>query len=1375
MSNILIRKENSIGKRLRKEFKNLNKKKVGNNKFLNVFSTIPLDPTFSTVAERFRPTSGLSSVTVPSTAIEKLQIGVATLNTKTSPGSFAEDPPLGPARSPFYSTPSLRQRSSLTSRRPFQEKADSGKRADGRDSGKQRARGRGTNSEVAGVNEYSQGRNEKPATSRDLTIPEQPFGLMQPSESIERQKKSSIVLRKKSGEEPTPRILSLVTKNKKIGILMQNESFFSNNYGLKRKRNRRTRSMLRRNRGVYKKRTLTEYLKKDVNTFYKVERLLKTYQNRLFKSFSSSYRAVGKATLDSLKSTALDELPLAVYSNAKPGIRTGVSKKFYEKININLYKENTFVKNSETFTYKTSKKKENGRFVATALKLFRRTPSGLASELKKKDIRDWFQKSLPFGPLKQRTSKQRKQRFWKQKRSKYSQKRRKYRKKRRYIFGKLRLLSKQYKRNKISNWWLSNTYKGTPFSFDASDRRNKQKSIDAFGQRFAPPSIDAFGQLAPTPYLGFGAAMLREPGLAFRARLLMVKFISSRPPRLSPTGRSSLLVPFSPGTFSGLHRNGRGPTRQDTKTLRTRIKGKYALTEGIYAKLVPLRKATPNGEGGERGKGTAKPWGSERNSPNSIPSMQTSTAALWQIEKDQLIQQKLNNLNTLDSKDKETYIQNSMQFIEKDFWKQPLLHILSLENTTVNTGNNIETNPINRINMVTSSLLTQPFIDKNTVSPSMASFGGLVGRPSASLAGRREANEPPANEGSIPNIQSSIVKVTSGFAATTVKQLYENLFNKKDITVNNNNLLSPNTTLPFYAGWDENLRKFVVTNRMLSRIEAGFVDNSPNNNFSNLIQNSRFLSTAGTLGKTHKNEYSAAPVQGLNAATTIYWQIPFTTYDPDQFFVLGMDGFSPIGWRKFLFRHSLLKTWLTTLPTPGRPLQSSVPTGPYESRGIESNLQGKGGDIGESLVSNEGLTRGIIEESARLKEVASKTNLVQTIQHQKQRMNTLYKTEKMYNLKNTTRRLKKRYRRVKKHPRTPVWYPSGPLLNQVLPVHYIYVFYKRSRLPRERYIKRRLLNKETITKNEGLNKLRINNPAVLIPAIDMDFTLRKRLKPKRKYLLKRDSSKVVLPQRLKFLGKGNTNIDTVDLENLTKPLSVFDTKEKDSTAAIVSFKMRPSNKPIIDVVKEQNFLRFLRDSRKQQRKAEKAALLRNTTNATNNMEGQPRIKQLRQKIQRQVIRTVWRYRPRAGGFVWPGDYLKLENVKIPQLNSDSGTKDSLNTNTKNPESVGKTNIPKVDTFPNTPVLSIESTSTTVPTFSAKQPRGTANLLESALSKDPVGDKGQISKVKGSNKQRKKKKALVEWQIQPKLYLLEKHNLKVLKKKYEKSLRSYKEK
>ena len=118
-----------------------------------------------------------------------------------------------------------------------------------------------------------------------------------------------------------------------------------------------------------------------------------------------------------------------------------------------------------------------------------------------------------------------------------------------------------------------------------------------------------------------------------------------------------------------------------------------------------------------------------------------------------------------------------------------------------------------------------------------------------------------------------------------------------------------------------------------------------------------------------------------------------------------------------------------------------------------------------------------------------------------------------------------------------------------------------------------------------------------------------------------------------------------------------------------------------------------------------------------------RVKQLRRRVQRQVLRSVWRYRPRAGGFVWPGDYLKLELVKAPKL--------------QKPELQNQTFLPTDGTLTKT------------------QNEG-GNLPQRTSS---------------PRSKKKKKRALVEWQIQPKKYLYEKHNIKVLKKKLEKAFRS----
>jgi len=645
-----------------------------------------------------------------------------------------------------------------------------------------------------------------------------------------------------------------------------------------------------------------------------------------------------------------------------------------------------------------------------------------------------------------------------------------------------------------------------------------------------------------------------------------------------------------------------------------------------------------------------------------LPSIQASTDALWQIEKDRLIQQKLAELSPQEIMQRDTQrFNNKLQIGNKDFKPLALPEALRIQ-SSLNSGNSSsisnsstkenlqrEENSLREFSKFSNSTLSQNTNQKST------SFSNLSTFPS-----------------STENKESSQSQI--------VNQLYENLFVNNNLYPDSNNSsalnsvysfnnglntsssnnvfgLLPNTSLPFYAGWDESLRKFVVTNRLLSRQDAGYeIDKS-------FVSPNSILDTPNELGYNFstKEKFTAAPFQGMNAATTLYWQIPFTTYDPDQFFALGMDGFSPIAWRKMLFRHSILKTWL--------------------------------GDKTMRDKTTDSVSLSLDSDTVGIKNTFNHNDLLSTLQ--KKNKGT-YQSLNRANTNshdgfNVSRRLKKRLLRVKKHPRTPVWFPSGPLLNQVLPVHYIYVFYKRSRLPRNRYLSRRLLSVNNINNSETLNNLISSNPSFY----NYDFTLRKRLKPKRKYHLKHDTS-IVIPRRLKFLNwvqpktltDGNLQTSTQqDINSLTRwrPLS-----------------SKKINKSFSELINEQKTLR----AKRQQRLA-----------GVNPLE-QPslRVKQLKRRVQRQVIRAVWRYRPRAGGFVWPGDYLKLESVSVPRLSQTNASQ----------------------------------------------------YNKSVRSEARSEDKSNES---SSSKTRKKKRKLVEWQIQPKKYLYEKHNIRVLKRKLEKSGRS----
>ena len=493
----------------------------------------------------------------------------------------------------------------------------------------------------------------------------------------------------------------------------------------------------------------------------------------------------------------------------------------------------------------------------------------------------------------------------------------------------------------------------------------------------------------------------------------------------------------------------------------------------------------------------------------------------------------------------------------------------------------------------------------------------------------------------------------------------DNTAKRANFTENKAKHIVPTSPIPFYAGWDESLRKFVVTNRLLSRRDSGYemrMQQERQKDFKILLNQAPSQNLLS---------FTAAPLKGMNAATTLYWQIPFTTYDPDQFFALGMDGFAPLGWRRFQFRHSILKSWLyeKTISHKRGAIKNSLNTSNTYVVKNKTNI------LYNSLITNKTnkMSSTNYSHPQLLYKLKEKNNTINNPPFLESN-NKFSKPETLNkNTRNIYRRLKKRYRRVKKHPRSPVWFPSGPLLNQVLPVHYIYIFYKRSRLPRDRYIKRRL------RKSKTTETLQLNNENTKRTQ-SLDFTLRKRIKTKRKYHIKRDLTKKspIIPRRIKFIGEDSTTMRW-------RPLS-----------------RQKLNKPIAELIKEQRALKYKQRKKEQQ-------------DVNNKQPANLRIKQLRRRVQRQIIRSVWRYRPRAGGFVWPGDYLKLELVKAPKLN----TKNSNNLNTQTKEN---------------------------------------NL---AKASGPI-------KVK-----RKKKRTIQEWQIQPKKYLLQKHNLNVIKKKLEKAQRSNK--
>nr|YP_009238317.1 hypothetical chloroplast protein RF1 [Bracteacoccus minor]AMO01195.1 hypothetical chloroplast protein RF1 [Bracteacoccus minor] len=645
---------------------------------------------------------------------------------------------------------------------------------------------------------------------------------------------------------------------------------------------------------------------------------------------------------------------------------------------------------------------------------------------------------------------------------------------------------------------------------------------------------------------------------------------------------------------------------------------------------------------------------------NFLPNFQASADAIWQIENDLQIQEQLSKLSSLEILKRDSHatlntLEKTLQIGDKDYKPLAIPEALRI-----------------RENLVRDQSLN--FGEKSDLSIDDASQGDLNTLEKLNDSNKHENSAESDNIKKAPLdligqiSQNSLLSsgVENQRKGTSNSKKYDmnekdnaqNLvsFVSKDRMTSNDKKVFGMNPIPFYAGWDESLRKFVVTNRLLSNKQAGYTMNlmdSPLNNEidSTAVAPQNALDIENQRYPEH-NEFSRAPLRGMNAGTTLYCQVPFTTYDPDQFFALGMDGFSPIGWRKFHFRRSKQTI---------KPIL--VKTNAISSAKLRQEKN-------QSEFTNE------LSYNIQMK-------IHSQIYENRFKQKTSFNDDNQKMQRNIYRRSQKRYKRVRKHPRPPVWFPSGPLMNQVLPVHYIYVFYKRARLPRDRYIRRRL------RRNKDGAPLSIRTSLTKLT----DMTLRRRSKPRRKY--HRKPSQSALRRTSNFGKKAMQYTKTENLLLKRRKFRGFP-NEADHFRPIPETQESRTRR-----LQTGSGASFKSKSKKRRKKQQSESV---------------RIRQLRRRVQRQVIRPVWRYRPRAGGFVWPCDYLRLEKVPGRKLNP--------------------------------------------------------NKQMSVTKKD---ESKPINKRRKNNPVLRKKKSRViqEWQLQPKKYLLEKHNLFVLKKRLQKSQNSHK--
>jgi hypothetical protein len=528
--------------------------------------------------------------------------------------------------------------------------------------------------------------------------------------------------------------------------------------------------------------------------------------------------------------------------------------------------------------------------------------------------------------------------------------------------------------------------------------------------------------------------------------------------------------------------------------------------------------------------------------------------------------------------------------------------------------------------------------------------------------------------------------VESNKTLNIVDQIYIDLLtsgaqnNSNDL--NSVKTLYTTTTVPFYAGWDESLRKFVVTNRLLSRRNTGF----------EVSFNSIFNSNKQALNSTQTAtvEFTKAPLQGLNEGSFLYLQnaeqLPFNAYNIDQFIPNNQSFYAPLGWKRFEFRHSLLKNWLNNIYG----FANAKPS-------VKENTYQQQGSFSQNIFLNK--------------------NNLSNIEFFNNTVTSFNKAKSTKALQN--RRIKKRYKLLKQTPIQLMYLPSGALLTEVLPSHYISVFDKQYRFPRNRYLKRNLLKStntvgfanaqpfraqsgQSYTKDltvlefsnnlkngdKGQPGITTGQTSVLLKQNRNDFTLRKRIKPRRKYHKKRFTKKesLIFPRRLKF---GTSTNDFA----LAKP--TLESSTETSFKYKEMFRLRPSSTSKQNIVKS-----------KSKKRVPKANPIR--------------LRQLRRREFQQVYKPLLRFQPRYGGFVWPGDYLRLDVIPMPKLESLPKTQNSKD------QSSGISNKVQLGLLGRSPIAQ------------------SASPVATKINVQPVG-------------------------LLPRQYLIQKHNLKVLKKKLALSL------
>jgi hypothetical protein len=445
----------------------------------------------------------------------------------------------------------------------------------------------------------------------------------------------------------------------------------------------------------------------------------------------------------------------------------------------------------------------------------------------------------------------------------------------------------------------------------------------------------------------------------------------------------------------------------------------------------------------------------------------------------------------------------------------------------------------------------------------------------------------------LPSLSSSGKRknsITTKRPNDVISQVLEaTLLNENKTTpMGNKHGLIPTTSIPFYAGWDESLRKFVVTNRLLTRRDADSELRIRNNYDSRL---SKLINLEPELSNITNVQFTS-PLRGMAAGTAFAIAVPFGVYATEQFFSVGYDGFAPIGWRRFAFRQTLLKTWL------------------YQraSNKLNSKSRNRRKPRNKVIVRNK---TTILNKTKPMK-VISKLNYKID-----EKVNPLFRATPIFNKKSSDPQIKNknsrlRSRLVRYSPRIPkapivnLMSSLGPRLTDVLPLQYTQIFFVGDRTYDDILLKRHL--REDFPAN-----VKLSNPSSRsVP----DFTLRQLVNPHRFYHIKSElghsyDDPYVIPRRLKFL------------RYKSAPM-----------------RWRPIGVPLLEGVSIPDFIKDVRKSRAISRfiasRPIRAASLKEQK------EKEDEKHRLPPRASQQIVRNIQRIEGREGGLIWDDDYLRLD-------------------------------------------------------------------------------------------------------------------------------------